>query len=85
MTPLVAAFAASQRRNYGIFMRDLLEQATDVERALHRVSSAGHLSYEQRSRLKGRVRYLMVQADLRGRDIDIEAVIAVEIRREVGR
>ena len=65
-----------------IFMRDMLEQSTDVERALHRVASAGHLSYEQRSRLAGRVRYLMVQADMRKRDIDIEKVIAAEVRRE---
>ena len=79
---LAAAFAASMRRTWGVFMRDVLECATDTERALHRVASAGHLTYEQRSRLAGRVRYLMVQADMRGRDIDIEATIAREIRNE---
>lgn len=81
MSELARAFASHQRRSWLHFMRSVLDQCTDVERAMHRVRSQPGLTYAERSALLGRVRYLMVRAEMRGENIDIEAQIARELKR----
>lgn len=85
MNSLVQLWESEIRGCMGRYWRDLMVHATDYELAAHRVRSAGHLTYEQRSRLLGRITYLMTRADMRKQDIDIESVIAAEIRKESAR
>jgi hypothetical protein len=70
------------KRLFGDTWRDVMDASEDA-RVSHwtvdAVADEAAWTWERRSRLHGRVRYLMARAELRGEDFDVESAIDDEI------